>query len=110
MNRSRWICLVIVALYVVMVLKFPLPGDGPAAGSGDRESAIMRFADAFLLFLGFVCVWWSEILGDALWMGRGAWNPQPSSAGAVQVLGWVFLVGAFVLHAILWHRIAGNGN
>ncbi len=42
-------------------------------------------------------------------MGRGAWNPQPSSAGAVQVLGWVFLVGAFVLHAVLWHRLAGNG-
>ncbi len=96
--------LLVVGLYVVMVFAFPLPGDEPATGSSEEGLSTGQFAGGVLLVLGFVCVWWSEILGDALWMGRGAWNPKPSSVGAVQVLGWMFLVGAFVLHAVLLRR------
>jgi len=56
------------------------------------------------LLLGFVRIWWSDILGDALWMGRGAWNPKPSSGGAVVILGWNFLISAMLL-CFAGHRI-----
>lgn len=104
MDRSRWICLLVVGLYVVVALVFPLSRDKPVAEPNDEGLSSVQFAAGVLLVLGFVCVWWSEILGDALWMGCKAWNPKPSSAGAVKVLGWMFLVGAFVLHAVFLRR------
>ena len=52
-----------------------------------------------LLFLGFACIWWSEALGGALWMGR-AWNPKPSSEGAVTPLGWIFMALAVAVPVV----------
>ncbi len=57
MSRSRWICLVVIALYVAVVLMYPLSAGEPVTGLENRESSILRFVDAFLVFLGFVCIW-----------------------------------------------------
>mgnify|MGYP005855507179 CR=1 FL=1 len=80
MDRSRWGCLLVVGLYVVVAMVLPLSGDEPAAEPNDARLPSGQFAAGLLLALGFVCVWWSEIQGDALWMGRGAWNPIPRRA------------------------------
>ncbi len=104
MDRSRWGCLLVVVLYVVVAMVFPLSGDEPAAEPNDARLPNVQFAAGLLLTLGFVCVWWSEILGDALWMGHGAWNPIPSTSGVVRLLGWMFLIGAFMIHATFRHR------
>lgn len=104
MDRSRWICLLVVGLYVAMVFALPSPGDKAMTRPSDERPVNIQFAGGLLLFLGFVCVWWSEMLGDALWMSRGAWNPIPSTSGVVRLLGWIFLIGAFVVHAIFRHR------
>jgi hypothetical protein len=87
-----------------MVFALPLPGDEPATGSSEQGLSTGQSAGGLFLFLGFVCVWWSEILGDALWVGRGAWNPIPSTGGVVRLLGWIFLIGVFVVQAVLRHR------
>ena len=96
MNRSRWISLIVVALCVGAWLLPQARPDG--AEEPDRDgSGHVKGAAAVLLFLGFACVWWPDTLGDALWVGHGAWNPTPSSGGAVKLLGWIFLIAAVVL-------------
>jgi len=95
-NRSRWISLIVVGLCVLGWLLPHAPADG-AGESGRDGSAHAKGAGAVFLFLGFVCIWWSDTLGDALWVGHGAWNPVPSSGGAVKLLGWLFLIGAVLL-------------
>jgi len=95
-NRSRWISLIVVVLSVPAWL-FPQGRADGANELGRDGSAHVKGAGAVLLFLGFVCVWWSDTLGDALWVGHGAWNPTPSSGGAVKLLGWIFLIVAALL-------------
>lgn len=96
MGPSRWISLLLVGLYVAACLWLPVGMDG--ADQARKQDAIgAKGLGVIPLFLGFVCVWWSDTLGDALWMGRGVWNPKPSSGGAVKVLGWIFLTAAIVL-------------
>jgi len=95
-NRSRWISLVVVALCVGTWF-FPQGRADGADEPGRDGSGHVKGAGAVLLFLGFVCVWWPDTLGDALWVGHGAWNPVPSSGGAVKLLGWIFLVSAVLL-------------
>ena len=68
--------------------------------AGRDESRLTKGLGLILLFLGFVCAWWSETLGGALWVGRGAWNPKPSSSGAMAILGWIFMVLAIALCAV----------
>jgi len=103
MNPSRWIALLVVGLYAAACLWLPAGIDGP--DQPRRQTSIAgKTLGLIPLVLGFVCVWWSEVLGDALWMGRGAWNPKPSSGGAVSILGWVFLTAAMVL-CLAGHRI-----
>ncbi|MDI9431582.1 MAG: hypothetical protein RBR19_09365 [Sedimentisphaerales bacterium] len=106
MDKSRWVCILVVGLYAIVFLAFPLSDGEPVTGLDHPRSSSNRYVGGFLLFLGFVCVWWSGILGDALWMGHGAWNPQPSSAGVVKLLGWIFLIGAFIVHVILWRQMS----
>lgn len=96
MGPSRWISLLVVGLYVAACLWFPGPGDGVNQAQ-QRDSGIAKGLGVIPLVLGFVCVWWSDTLGDALWTGRGAWNPKPSSGGAVGLLGWLFLTSAIIL-------------
>jgi len=105
MDLSRWISLIVAAVYLIVFILVPLSKDAPGGNPPDGKLFISHFAGGFLLLLGFVCVWWSEVLGDALWMGRGAWNPQPSSGGAVRLLGWIFLVCAFLIHAVVHHYV-----
>jgi len=85
-NRSRWISLVVVALCVGTWF-FPQGRADGADEPGRDGSGHVKGAGAVLLFLGF----------DALWVGHGAWNPVPSSGGAVKLLGWIFLVSAVLL-------------
>lgn len=101
MDRSRWACLSAVFLYVVVFALLPLSENQWDGYSVDERTLGTRFPGAFFLLLGFVCVWWSETLGDALWVGRGAWNPRPSSGGAMKVLGWLFLAAAFAVDIIV---------
>jgi hypothetical protein len=105
MSLSRSISLVVVAIYLIAFLLVPLSKDAVFGNPPDGKLFISQFAGGFLLLLGFVCVWWSEVLGDALWVGRGAWNPQPSSGGAVRLLGWIFLISAFLIHVIVHHYV-----
>jgi len=72
----------IVAALCVAVWLFPQGRADGANEPGRDGSGHVKGAGAVLLFLGFVCVWWSETLGDALWAGHGAWNPVPSSGSA----------------------------
>jgi hypothetical protein len=103
MNPSRWIALLVVGLYAAACLWLPIGIDG--TGQTQQQTSIAGKALGLIpLVLGFVCVWWSEVLGDALWMGRGAWNPKPSSGGAVSILGWIFLAAAMVL-CLAGHRL-----
>jgi hypothetical protein len=95
MNRSRWISLVFVALWIIAML---LTGfDDGSDDPGQQESFREEWVSLLLLPIGFACVWWSDILGDALWMGRGAWNPKPSSGTAIALLGWIFLFLALAM-------------
>lgn len=103
MGPSRWISLLLVGLYVAACLWLPVGMDGTDQAR-ERDSIRAKGLGVILLLLGFVCVWWSDTLGDALWMGRGAWNPTPSSGGAVSILGWIFFTLAMVL-CLAGHRI-----
>lgn len=105
MDLFRRISLVVLGAYVIIFVLVPLSKDAPGGNPPDGKLSISQFVGGFLLLLGFVCVWWAEVLGDALWMGRGAWNPQPSSGGAVRLLGWIFLVSAFLIHGIVHHYV-----
>ncbi|MBN2131996.1 MAG: hypothetical protein JW741_21015 [Sedimentisphaerales bacterium] len=111
MNRSRWISLIVVALCVGAWL-LPQAGPGGADEPGRDGSGHVKGAGVVCLFLGLVCVWWPDTLGDALWVGQGAWNPTPSSGGAVKLLGWLFLIAALLL-CVAGDRLlaaAGLGN
>ena len=108
MNRSRWISLIVAALCVAVWL-FPQGRADGANEPGRDGSGHVKGAGAVLLFLGFVCVWWSETLGDALWAGHGAWNPVPSSGGAVKLLGWIFLIAAVLLCMVGDRLLAAAG-
>ncbi len=90
MDRSRWVSLGVVVVYVVVCAWALVWSDGRSGGPRD-EGFRAEGVSFVLLFLGFTCIWWSEALGGALWMGRGAWNPKPSSEGAVTLLGWIFM-------------------
>ncbi len=105
MDRSRWVSLGVVVVYVVVcawALVWSDGGSGPAQG----ESFGVERIGFVLLFLGFACIWWSEALGGALWTGRGAWNPKPSSEGAVTLLGWIFMALAVAVPVIA--RLRGD--
>ena len=103
MDRSRWVSLGVVVVYVAVCAWALVRSDGGAAasrGEGYRPEAV----GFVLLFLGFACIWWSEALGGALWMGRGAWNPRPSSEGAVTLLGWIFMALAVAVPVVTRFR------
>jgi hypothetical protein len=109
MDMSRWISLIAVVFYLTIFVFVPVSGGGSGAHPKDGRLFIADFVGGFLLFTGFVCTWWSEALGDALWVGRGAWNPKPSSSGAVKMLGWIFLVLAFAVHTIVRRWLTAHG-
>jgi len=90
MDLSRWISLGFVALYIVLLAYLPAHPAGTQM-SVDDEMFDGKQAGGVFLVIGFVCVWAKDTPGDALWVGRGAWNPKPSTPGAVAVLGWLFL-------------------
>lgn len=94
MNLSRCVSLLFVGLYVLLAMYLPTHPAGPEKA----DDAIFdgKKAGGVFLLLGLVCVWAQETLGDALWGGRGAWNPKASTAGAVAALGWLFLTFASV--------------
>ena len=96
MNLSRWISLTIIAFCLVMWL-YPRPRLDASEELDERDSSSGKQAVPPLLFLGFVCTWWPDVLGEALWVGRGAWNPRPSSERAMKLLGWIFLIVAILL-------------
>jgi hypothetical protein len=100
MDRSRWISLVVAITYLVVFILIPLSAGEMGGDTSGENTSTAQAVGGLLLFLGFVCVWWSETLGAALWVGHGAWNPQPSSSGAMKILGWIFLISAFGIH--LW--------
>ncbi len=98
MDRSRWTSLIVAIAYLVVFVLIPLSAGRMGGDTSGENASTDQIVGGLLLFLGFVCVWWCETIGDALWIGRGAWNPQPSSGGAVKILGWVFLFSAFGIH------------
>lgn len=100
MNRSRLVCLVVVILYVVVFIAVPYLTNEAWRRGIDAGEFFAQLVGGLLAVLGFVCIWWSEFLGDVLWAGRGAWNPLPSSTGGMKALGWLFLILAFAAHAI----------
>lgn len=96
MDLSRWITLVFVVAYTMLYAYLP-PGPGRSGGSVDDQLFNGKEAGGLFLCLGLLCVWGQEGLGDMLIVGRGAWNPKRSTAGAVAALGWLFLVLALVV-------------
>ncbi len=96
MDLSRWITLFFAVAYVMLCAYLP-PGPGLSGGSVDDQLLDGKEAGGLFLFFGFLCVWGQEALGDMLIVGRGAWNPKRSTAGAVAALGWLFLTLALVV-------------
>jgi hypothetical protein len=96
MNVRRWLALAFVGLYLVVCAYGPGEG-GDVESARKEEFSLAKGFGMILLVLGFVSVWWSEALGDALFVGRGAWNPKPSSGTAIAILGWLFLFSALLL-------------
>ena len=92
--------LVVAVVYLAVFVLIPLSAGRMGGETSGENASSAQTVGGLLLFLGFACVWWSETLGDALWVGRGAWNPKPSSGGAMKILGWLFLIAAFAIH--LW--------
>lgn len=97
MERSRWIGLVATAVYAVLFLWPWLRADESAQTSSPTGLSLI------FVILGFICTWWSEALGNALWIDRtgGAWNPKVSTEGAIKLLGYLFLIVAFGIHILL---------
>jgi hypothetical protein len=93
MDRARWTCLTTIGVFVGSYWIFPV-NTHPDRGLFNNGFGLM------CIVFGFACVWWSEVLGEALWIGRGAWNPKPSTGPAVAILGWLFLIGAFLTRLI----------
>lgn len=102
MERSRWIALVIVGLYIALDLlviapRFQLNGQeesGPFPG---------QRAGSFLALIAFACIWWPDILGGGFMLR--AVMVESRSGGAVpdwlavivRLLGWGLLVVAIKL-------------
>jgi hypothetical protein len=90
MDLSRWISLVLAAVYMMLAVYPPMH---PAGTRGSVDDALFngKKAGGVLLLIGLICVRAREVLGDALWVGRGDWSPKPSTGGTIGVLGWPFL-------------------
>jgi len=97
MERSRWIGLAATGVYCVLFLWPGLSADESGQSSSPADLGVV------FVILGFICTWWSEALGNALWIDRtgGAWNPKVSTEGAIKLLGYLFLIGAFGIHLVM---------
>ena len=100
MDRSRVICLVVVIFYVLTFIGVPLLTNKAWDKDIDAGEFFAQLVGGLLTTLGFVCIWWSDFLGNVLWAGRGAWDPKPSTSGGMKILGWLFLILAFSAHVI----------
>jgi len=94
-ERSRWIALVLVALYVAVDLLVIAP-HFRADGQADQGPFPGQRAGSFLAFVGLACIWWPDILGAVFLMAR--FGPIPDRwTVVVRILGWGLLVLAIRL-------------
>jgi hypothetical protein len=96
MDRSRWISLAIVLLYVAVYALTLVWADDPAGQSATERFEEER-AGFVLLFLGFVCIWWGEFLGPGSVGMQCALVSEPTSPATMEALGWIFMVLAVVV-------------
>lgn len=96
MDRSRWISLGIVVVYVAVYASVLVwAGDRP--GPGPPERFEQEQAGFVLLFLGFVCIWWGEFLGPGSVGMKCGLVSEPTSPATMETLGWIFMVLAVVV-------------
>jgi hypothetical protein len=100
MERSRWIALAIVILYVAVEVLVVAPHP-PMEGPTDPESFPGQRAASFLALIALASIWWPEVVGAVVLMCR--FGPIPDRwAVVVRVLGWVLLIAVV---AIRFQRI-----
>lgn len=101
MERSRWIALVLVALYTAVDLLVIAP-HFRADGQADQGPFPGQRAGLFLAFIGLACIWWPDVLGGAFMLravmieARHGGVPDWLTI-VVRVLGWGLLVLAIRL-------------
>ena len=99
MDRSQWISLVIVILYILAEVLLA-PGSPAPADQNDGVRTARGHRGAFVLFVGFACIWWPDVTGAVLLSAR--FGPLSDTlATAARVLGWVILAVAI----LMWLRI-----
>ncbi len=103
MNRSRWLSLGFVVLFLVVAIGVP-------AWKERMEQATRKYADGIyaafaLLCMGLVCIWWSDTASP----GQGRATPVQGTAmdaeprgdrrRSVKSMGWLLLVLSIVIAA-----------
>ncbi len=89
MDRSRWISLIIVALYVVVDIFVLVPSlESSASPEGERFPG--QYLGSILAGIAFALIWWPDFVGAVLLGAR--YGPLPDAwTGVVRVLGWILL-------------------
>jgi len=88
-ERTKWVALVVVVLYIAADVLILAPH---YRGEGHPEARFFpgQHAGSFLAFLAFAAIWWPEMIGAAFLHAR--FSPLPDSwTFVVRILGWAVL-------------------
>lgn len=114
MNRSRWIALGVVILF--MVVAIGVPAWKEHTGRVSHRSLDGLYAAFAMLCMGLVCIWWADTASP----GQSRATPVQSTAGheesgdeppatgdgrwSVKSVGWLLLVLSIVIAAadLIW--------
>lgn len=99
MDRSRWISLVIVALYVAVDVFVLVPHFKSGAPS-EGESFPGQYFGSILAAVAFGLIWWPDFVGAVL-LGARYGPLQDTWTGVVRFLGWILLGVAIAMRLSL---------
>lgn len=95
MDRSQWISLVIVILYILIEVFILVPTAGVDNRAGDANETAEHYG-SILVFVGFACIWWPDMAGAVLLGARR--GPLPDSwTIVVRGVGWTILALAIIM-------------
>ncbi len=102
MNRSRWLALGFVALFIIVTVGVPMWKEH--AGLASHKYADGLYAALALLIMGLLCIWWSEAAArDAREVEDEESGGEPQETGdgrrSVKTVGWFLLVLSIVIAA-----------
>ena len=99
MNRSRWISLGFVGLFIVVTIVVPKWKEH--AGLTAFRSVDGVYAAFIILCMGLACIWWGDELAPAQPADESENEPQPRGRRqwTVKSVGWLFLGLSIVIAA-----------